>query len=72
MCAERLESEAVHVDGTSTPAAPLARVALPPALRAILLDPVLWRDSLQTYARATRLAVALTDVHGAVVKGILA
>jgi signal transduction histidine kinase len=28
------------------------------------LDPVLWRQSLYTYARATQLAVALVDVHG--------
>jgi signal transduction histidine kinase len=34
------------------------------ALCAILLDPALWYESLQNYARATGLAVALTDAQG--------
>src|SRR5215831_11958672 len=38
--------------------------ALPPALRATLLDPVLWRQILEPYAQAVQLAVALTDTHG--------
>jgi len=33
-------------------------------LCAALLDPALWRDSLHTYARATHLAVALSDTQG--------
>jgi signal transduction histidine kinase/ActR/RegA family two-component response regulator len=34
------------------------------ALRAALLDPVLWRERLGEFARATDLAVALTDEQG--------
>src|SRR5262245_27404271 len=37
---------------------------LPPAFRAALLDPVLWRQTLEPYAQAVQLAVALTDPHG--------
>jgi signal transduction histidine kinase len=64
MSAEHLEPEQVYLDDTSKPAAPLASVTLSPVLRATLLDPVLWRQSLYTFARATQLAVALVDVHG--------
>jgi signal transduction histidine kinase/CheY-like chemotaxis protein/ligand-binding sensor protein len=39
-------------------------VALSPAWQAMLLDPESWRESLERYARATRLAVALTDAQG--------
>jgi signal transduction histidine kinase len=39
-------------------------VELPPATRADLLDPALWRDGLAKYARATNLAVALADAAG--------
>ncbi len=35
-----------------------------PALRAALLDPALWRERLGEFARATNLAVALTDEQG--------
>src|SRR5689334_19089489 len=34
------------------------------ALRAALLDPGLWRERLGEFARATGLAVALTDAQG--------
>ena len=61
---EKLKSEQDHGHDTSELAAPSAGIASPSALRDALLDPALWRDSLQTYARATRLAVALTDTHG--------
>ena len=64
MAAEPLKPEHVRVDDTGPPAAPSASVAWSPALRATLLDPALWRDSLHTYAKATHLAVALTDTHG--------
>jgi signal transduction histidine kinase len=64
MSAAHLEPGPDHIHSTSPPAAPPDGVALSPALRAILLDPALWHDSLDTYARATHLAVALTDVHG--------
>jgi signal transduction histidine kinase len=64
MSAEHREPEQVHFDGARQPAASRAGVALSPALGAALLDPALWRQSLHTYARATHLAVALTDTHG--------
>src|SRR5262247_3136134 len=35
-----------------------------PALRAVLLDPESWHESLDAYAHATHLAVALVDVAG--------
>ena len=38
--------------------------AVTPALRAMLLDPESWRESLDAYAHATHLAVALVDVAG--------
>ena len=44
--------------------APPDWVAVPPALRAVLLDPESWRESLDAYAHATHLAVALVDVAG--------
>ena len=47
-----------------TPAEPLAGMTWPAALHAALLDPALWRESLHTYARATHLAVALSDAQG--------
>ena len=43
--------------------APL-RVDLAPAVRADLLDPVNWQARLETFARATNLAVALVDANG--------
>ncbi len=46
------------------PSPPTDRAELPPALRAHLLDPAHWRESLETFARATNLAVALTDEEG--------
>jgi signal transduction histidine kinase/FixJ family two-component response regulator len=39
-------------------------VELRPAVRADLLDQVNWRDGLETFARATNLAVALVDADG--------
>jgi PAS domain S-box-containing protein len=45
------------------PALP-ALTDLSPAIRAALLDPVLWRQILESYAQAVHLAVALTDMHG--------
>src|SRR5262245_60271110 len=44
--------------------APPAHTDFPPAVRAALLDPVLWRQMLEPYAQAVHLAVALTDTHG--------
>jgi signal transduction histidine kinase len=44
--------------------APPAWVAATPALRAALLDPESWRESLDAYAQATHLAVALVDEVG--------
>jgi ligand-binding sensor protein len=35
-----------------------------PALQQDMLDPTVWQDGLDTYARATHLAVALVDVDG--------
>ncbi|HEV8713941.1 MAG TPA: ATP-binding protein [Candidatus Binatia bacterium] len=49
--------------GGQTPASP-AHIDLPPAIRATLLDPVLWQQTLEPYAQAVHLAVALTDTHG--------
>ncbi len=46
-------------NGQST-AQPMA-IELTPALRADLLGPALWQDGLAKYARATNLAVALSD-----------
>ena len=46
------------------PSAQPTGVELPPAIRADLLDPVLWQDGLAKYARGTNLAVALTDAAG--------
>jgi signal transduction histidine kinase len=37
---------------------------LSPALRHQLLDPAAWQEGLETYARATNLAVALVDADG--------
>ena len=37
---------------------------LPPAVRKALLDPTLWRESLEPYAHTTSLAVALADTAG--------
>ncbi len=39
-------------------------VELPPALRAALLDPALWRERLEEFAHASNLAIALTDDKG--------
>jgi signal transduction histidine kinase len=41
-----------------------AHPVLSPALRAALLDPVLWQQQLEPYAQTVHLAVALTDLHG--------
>src|SRR2546425_6884359 len=41
-----------------------ARVELPPAMRDVLLDPEIWHESLDVYARTTNLAVALADAAG--------
>ena len=44
---------------------PLANGAgLPSTLRGELLDPAYWREGLDRYARAMKLAVALTDADG--------
>src|SRR5439155_2466297 len=45
-------------------AAPSAGVAIAPAMRDALFDPESWRESLEAYAHATNLAVALVDVEG--------
>jgi signal transduction histidine kinase len=49
-----------------TPGTPLAApgVVLPPAIHSQLLDPSAWREGLEKYARATNLAVALTEADG--------
>ena len=39
-------------------------VKLQPAVRADLLDPANWHEGLETFARATNLAVALVDAEG--------
>src|SRR5262245_35751015 len=44
--------------------APPAWGAVPPLLCTTLLDPESWRESLDAYAHATHLAVALVDVAG--------
>jgi signal transduction histidine kinase/ActR/RegA family two-component response regulator len=44
---------------------------IPPVLRAGLLDPTLWRDGLEKYARTTHLAVALTDEGGRLLGGCI-
>src|SRR5690348_4748316 len=43
---------------------PPALAQPPPSLREQLMDPSLWRDALEKYARATSLAVALADAGG--------
>jgi hypothetical protein len=48
-------------------AAPPAWMAWTPALRAALFDPESWRESLETYADSTHLAVALVDGVGCLV-----
>ena len=64
MASEYPTPEQVRLHDHRTPAKPLAGMAWPAALCTTLLDPTLWRDSLHTYARATHLAVALTDAQG--------
>jgi signal transduction histidine kinase len=44
-----------------------ARVELPPAMRDALLDPEIWHESLDVYARTTNLAVALVDAAGCLI-----
>jgi signal transduction histidine kinase len=44
--------------------APPDWVVVTPALRAVLLDPESWHESLDAYAHATNLAVALVDAAG--------
>src|SRR5215467_13644211 len=39
-------------------------IELPPGMREALLDPQSWHDSLEAYAHATHLAVALVDTEG--------
>src|SRR5260370_14183557 len=46
------------------PSAPPISFELPPAIRAELLNPALWKDGMAKYARATHLAVALADAAG--------
>jgi hypothetical protein len=46
------------------PSAQLIGALLPPAVRADLLDPANWQESLATFASATNLAVALVDAEG--------
>jgi signal transduction histidine kinase/ActR/RegA family two-component response regulator len=41
-----------------------AAILDPPAVRDQLLDPALWHEALERYARATGLAVVLTDAYG--------
>ena len=51
-----------HTGGES--AAPPAGAAWLPAMYAALFEPESWRESLDAYAHATHLAVALVDVAG--------
>jgi signal transduction histidine kinase/ActR/RegA family two-component response regulator len=46
------------------PSLPSLGIELQPAVRADLLDPVNWHEGLETFARATNLAVALVDANG--------
>ena len=46
------------------PASQPIGVELSPAIRADLLDPANWQEGLATFARATKLAVALVDAEG--------
>ena len=39
-------------------------VTVSPAVRAELLDPAVWRDALEGFARATKLAVLMVDHNG--------
>ena len=68
---EQLGPEPHRSPDPARPAAPPTDVALPPALRILLLDPALWRESLDKYARATGLAVALSDTQGALLGACL-
>lgn len=43
---------------------PHAGHELSPALRSHVLDPTVWQEHLETYARVTQLAVALVDADG--------
>jgi len=42
----------------------ISDVTVSPAVRAELLDPSVWRDALQGYARATKLAVLMVEPNG--------
>ena len=64
MPSEDPASKQVRILDTSTPAELSAAMAWSSGLGAALLDPTLWRESLHTYARATNLAVALSDTRG--------
>jgi signal transduction histidine kinase len=44
--------------------APRLELELSPVLRSHLLDPAVWQEGLERYARATQLAVALVDADG--------
>ena len=57
-------SKQVRLLDTSMSAELFAAMAWSSDLCAALLDPALWRESLHTYARATHLAVALSDTQG--------
>jgi PAS domain S-box-containing protein len=56
-------SVAEHVIDPESTARPAVH-ALPPAFRAALLDPTVWRDGLGQFSLATNLAVALVDAEG--------
>ena len=71
MSLEQLRSEPHRSPEPARPAAPPTDVALLPALQVLLLDPALWRESLDKYARATGLAVALSDAQGALLGACL-
>src|SRR5688572_2922848 len=64
MPSEDPASKQVRLLNTSMPAERFAAMAWSSGLYKALLDPTLWRDSLHTYARATHLAVALSDTQG--------
>jgi signal transduction histidine kinase/CheY-like chemotaxis protein len=61
-------SESFHVmqgpDAPQTPPPSNADAAVSPAVRAELLDPAVWQEALQGYARATKLAVLMVDSGG--------
>jgi signal transduction histidine kinase/ActR/RegA family two-component response regulator len=59
---QRSQTDQVHIS-EATPVQPVDTI-LSPARLGTLLDPVRWHESLQSYVRATHLALVLTDAKG--------